>query len=210
MPQIHVKNLLFQNCLCIFTTIMAYTTKQSLLEAIRNNSEISWQEFYDTYRPLICFFAARERFSPEESEDLVQSVMLKVFKMRDTFCYDSSIGRFRDYLGVIVRNAITDHYRHQMRQPQFSPMPGETAGEDSFAQSWHEEWQNHCLEQAMIQLRNTVQEITFQAFQLVTLEQRPVREVADFLQISVQNVYEAKSRCLEQLRKKVKILMEES
>ena len=190
--------------------IMAYTTKQSLLEAIRNNNEISWQEFYDTYRPLISFFAARERFSQVETEDLVQSVMLKVFKMRDTFCYDSSIGRFRDYLGVIVRNAIADHYRHQMRRPQFSPMPGEPSGEDSFAETWRKEWQNHCLDQAMIQLRNTVQETTFQAFQLVALEQRPVREVAEFLQISVQNVYDAKSRCLEQLRKKAKILMEES
>ena len=189
---------------------MAYTTKQSLLEAIRNNNEISWQEFYDTYRPLIFFFAARERFSQEEAEDLVQSVMLKVFKMRDTFCYDSSIGRFRDYLGVIVRNAIADHYRHQMRRPQFSPLPGEPSGEDSFAEIWRKEWQNHCLDQAMIQLRNTVQETTFQAFQLVALEQRPVREVAEFLQISVQNVYDAKSRCLEQLRKKAKILMEES
>ena len=32
---------------------MAYTTKKSLLEAIRSGDEISWLEFYETYRPLI-------------------------------------------------------------------------------------------------------------------------------------------------------------
>lgn len=196
--------------LCIFFHVMAYTTKQSLLEAIRSNNDVSWREFYETYRPLIVFCAAREELSAEETNDLVQSVMLKIFKMQNTFCYDESMGRFRDYLGTVIRNSIIDLYRAKKRRPEFTELPPEVSGMDYFEKTWHDEWQNHILDQALIQLQNSVQETTFQAFQLTALEQRPVREVAKFLQISVQNVYEAKSRCLEQLRKKVKLLAEES
>ena len=180
---------------------MAYTTKQSLLEAIRSNSEISWQEFYNTYRPLIVFFAKRENLSLEEIEDLVQTVMVKVFKMQE---------RFRDYLGTVIHNAIVDLYRAKRRSLDYAAMEmANVPGIDSFEKIWCKEWQNHVFEQALIQVQNTVQETTFQAFQLSVLEQRPVQEVADFLQISVQNVYEAKSRCIAQLRKKAKVLAEE-
>ncbi|MBQ7393280.1 MAG: sigma-70 family RNA polymerase sigma factor [Lentisphaeria bacterium] len=189
---------------------MAYTTKQSLLEAIRSNSEISWQEFYNTYRPLIVFFAKRENLSLEEIEDLVQTVMVKVFKMQETFRYDKSQGRFRDYLGTVIHNAIVDLYRAKRRSLDYAAMEmANVPGIDSFEKIWCKEWQNHVFEQALIQVQNTVQETTFQAFQLSVLEQRPVQEVADFLQISVQNVYEAKSRCIAQLRKKAKVLAEE-
>jgi RNA polymerase sigma-70 factor (ECF subfamily) len=188
---------------------MAYTTKQSLLEAIRNNNEISWREFYETYRPLIFFCAAQANLSEEETRDLVQSVMLKVFKMKDVFVYDKTAGRFRDYLGKMVHNAIVDLRRAKQRHPEEVSLPEDSLGEDVFKKHWEDEWQNHVLEQALIQLQKTVHETTFQAFQLAALERRPVREVADFLQISVQNVYEAKSRCLEQLRKFVESLEEE-
>ena len=32
---------------------MAFTTKKSLLAKVRAGDEISWQEFYDTYKPLM-------------------------------------------------------------------------------------------------------------------------------------------------------------
>ena len=32
---------------------MAFTTKKSLLARVRAGDEVSWNEFYETYRPLI-------------------------------------------------------------------------------------------------------------------------------------------------------------
>ena len=66
---------------------MAYTTRKSLLLAIGRGDEVSWKEFYDTYRPLIVF-CARGRLAPDEIDDLVQKVMVKIFRSGERFRYD--------------------------------------------------------------------------------------------------------------------------
>lgn len=50
---------------------MAYTTKKSLLEAIRSGDEVSWQEFYETYRPLIVVRGRDYRLNVAETDELV-------------------------------------------------------------------------------------------------------------------------------------------
>ncbi len=192
---------------------MAYTTKKSMLEAIRNGDEVSWKEFYDTYRPLIIFCGRNARLSGTETDDLIQIVMLKVFSARKTFRYDRSKGRFRDYLGHIIRNALIDLARSgktaQAAKEELSQDP-DGGMADSFTGKWNDEWKKHILSQAIELLRSKVEETTFQAFELAALDGRPPKEVAGFLNISVQNVYNARSRCMEILRKTISRLTEET
>ena len=55
---------------------MAFTTRGSLLSAVRRGDEVGWQEFYDMYKPLILLRGSDLRLSQTEKEDLVQLVML--------------------------------------------------------------------------------------------------------------------------------------
>ena len=64
---------------------MAYTTKKSLLEAIRRGDEISWHEFYETYRPLIVVRGRDCKLNSAEIDELVQAVMLRFFDRSRTF-----------------------------------------------------------------------------------------------------------------------------
>ena len=124
---------------------MAFTTKGSLLAAVKKGDEISWQQFYDMYRPLILLKGGDLRLNQTEKEELVQLVMLSFFNTSQTFCYDKSKGRFRDYLKRIIHNKACD----LMRKRQ----DGEISVEDipltvekllSEGDShWDEEWQNH-------------------------------------------------------------------
>lgn len=81
---------------------MGYTTKKSLLEAIREGDEVSWFEFYETYRPLIILRGNDYRLSSVELEDLCQLVLLDLFKAGRRFRYDPAKGRFRDYLRRVI------------------------------------------------------------------------------------------------------------
>ena len=49
---------------------MAYTTKKSLLEAIHEGDEVSWHEFYETYRPLIVVRGRDYKLNVAEIDEL--------------------------------------------------------------------------------------------------------------------------------------------
>ena len=178
---------------------MAYTTRGSLLLAIGRGDEISWREFYDTYRPLIVFCAGG-RIAPSEIDDLIQTVMLKVFRSGEHFRYDPAKGRFRDYLGRIVDHAIVDMLRK--RRP---PTPAAAvlcgSGEDAFMSAWNAEWERHIFAQAHAELRNRVSPATYQAFDLYVLQNQPPVKVAAFLGVDISHVYKAKLRCIDILRR---------
>ena len=176
---------------------MAYTTKRSLLRAIGRGDEVSWRDFYDTYRPLIVF-CARDRLDNSEIDDLIQTVMVNVFRSGEYFRYDPAKGRFRDYLGRVVHNAIVDMLRKRRRSVPRDP--GAEAGVDGFETMWREEWERHLLAQAMMELRSRVGAATFQAFDLYAMQGQPPGKVAKFLGVGISQVYVAKSRCLARLR----------
>ena len=69
-----------------------------------------------------------------------------------------------------------------------------------FDTSWNDNWRSHVLNQAMTELRQRVRPSTYSAFELYTLQERPVKEVAKVLNLSVDSVYVAKNRCVAALR----------
>ena len=85
---------------------MAFTTRKSLLSKIKQGDEISWEEFYASYRPLILLRAGDLGLTQTEKDDLVQIVMSEFFKGSRDFQYDRGKGRFRDYLKSIINNQI--------------------------------------------------------------------------------------------------------
>ena len=93
---------------------MAFTTRGSLLSAIRRGDEVSWDEFYRMYRPLILLRGGDLRLNQTEKEELVQLVMLSFFRTARTFHYDKSLGRFRDYLKRIIQNKACDLMRKRI------------------------------------------------------------------------------------------------
>ena len=185
---------------------MAYTTKKTLLEAIRSGDEVSWQEFYETYRPLIVVRGRDYKLNVAEIDELVQSVMLRFFDRSKTFVYDRSRGKFRNYLGVMIYHCALNIIR-QRRRNQVDCESVELEAEDPGR--WNDEWQQHILMLALNQLKLQLEDSTFQAFELYALKGGSAKNVAKFLNIPVGMVYVAKSRALAKLRTIVKKLREE-
>ncbi len=86
---------------------MSSQTSATLLERLRDGSDpLAWDEFSDRYWRLIFTLAKYHRCSDDTADDIVQEVMLAVFEKQDVFRYDRSRGRFRDWLGAVVRNQM--------------------------------------------------------------------------------------------------------
>ena len=192
---------------------MAFTTKKSLLARVRAGDEVSWNEFYLTYRPLILLCGRDCGLTHDENEELVQLVLCEFFQ-KDilgkynpdevpsdiTFHYDPARGRFRHYFKAIVRNQALKLYRKRRENLDFDSLP-EVADETLFDNAFEDEWRKHLLTQALVELRAQVQPVTFSAFEMYAIQEHPVKEVADFLQLSVNSVYVAKNRCIAALRR---------
>ena len=166
---------------------MAYTTKKSLLEAIRSGDEVSWHEFYETYRPLIVVRGRDYKLNVAEIDELVQSVMLRFFKRSQTFLYDRTKGRFRDYLGKMIYHCAIDII-HQRPRNQVACEEEEITEPAPDNDRWREEWHQHIMTQALSQLKHQLEEVTYQAFELYALKGESPRYLFDVVGVGNQVV----------------------
>ena len=173
------------------------TTSKTLLEKISSGDEISWDEFYRKYAPVIKA-VAKYKGVEYDADDICQQVMLHFFKQSKTFKFDPGIARFRTYLGRIVSWKIADYYRK--KREKLSEELDAVPVDDELDKIYMAEWHKVIIAEAEDELRKRVSPDTFQAYQLYAVQGRPVEKVAAFLECSTNQVYQAKKRCFAMMR----------
>ena len=178
------------------------TTSKTLLEKISSGDEISWDEFYRKYAPVIKA-VAKYKGIEYDADDICQQVMMHFFKQSKTFKFDPGIAKFRTYLGRIVSWKIVDYYRKKLPEKLPEKLSGELDAvpvDTELDKIYMAEWHKVIIAEAEDELRKRVSPDTFQAYQLYAVQGRPVEKVAAFLECSVNQVYQAKKRCFAMMR----------
>jgi RNA polymerase sigma factor (sigma-70 family) len=197
-------------------------TRASLLIRLSRDGperEVAWAEFHDLYAPIIAGFARRMGARSQEVEDLVQEVMKAFFCVTPEFQYNPAVGRFRGYLRTCVWNKMV-----ALRRKRHEPRQSETGFTDSLTLAarsnrrtdnapddvaveavWDDVWETEKLGRALAVVRqryavNAERQRTFRAFELCTLLDRPIEQVAAELGLSLESVRAAKSRVSRALR----------
>lgn len=171
---------------------MAYTTSKTLLQQIQGGSETAWYNFYVIYTPLIKACGRKYEIDDSELDDLVQEIMLKLFEKQALTTYDPQKGKFRTYFGRIIFNTIMDLKRRQKPLPDTVDEP---VAHDDIQEMIDNEWNDYACKEAMLILRQRVDENVYQAFQMLTEHNMEPQAVADFLNMPLRHVYDAKARC---------------
>ena len=182
---------------------MAWTTRKSLISRVLDGDEASWDVFYANYSRLIYAIGEKSGLSADDCEDLIQEIMRTIFNGKDRFRYDSAAGKFRTYLTGIVKHKVCDFYRRrddQMLATDEESVPETADPIDRLDKVCAEEWRNHILNVALMELRERVAPETFDAFQMYVLQECEPRAVALALSISESAVYVYKNRCVKHLR----------
>lgn len=178
------------------------STHKTLLEKIQSGDEISWQEFYERYSPVVLNICSGYGISESEGLDVLQNVMLKFFRHDLVMKFDSKRARFRTYFNQVVHSCLRDFRRKKnqtapeitgMEIPE-TPVPAEI---DALI---HDEWKNQMLKEALERLRNQVKPETFLAFELTAFQGKSTRAAAEFIHMEPDMVYVARSRCIARLR----------
>lgn len=191
-----------------------YTTKKSLLKRMQNCDEVSWEEFYRIYCPLVRSIGQALSLPEEDCRDLMQEVMVALFHGEALLRYDKKQGKFRTYLGSIVRHKTMEMLRASSR---LSDASGDDPAafdawirtsaslaakeNDPFQKIFDEEYSKYLLSLALDELRKSVASETYDIFELVVLQNHPPKEVAKHLGIDQAIVSVYASRCKSKLRK---------
>jgi RNA polymerase sigma-70 factor (ECF subfamily) len=187
-------------------------TQPSLLLRIRDASdEESWRTFVSIYAPLIYRSCRRRGLQDADAADVGQEVLVQVARSIRGFDYLPERGRFRDWLGAVVKHRVSRFLDNEVRgvrgavvdEPLENLDAGEADGE------WASEFYVHLLSTALGRIHDRFELSTWNAFEAVWLHNRESDQVARDLALPIEAVYLAKSRVLKRLREELMILAED-
>jgi RNA polymerase sigma factor (sigma-70 family) len=188
-------------------------TSATLLMRLKQDGtprEIAWAEFRRRYAPIIAGFARNMGVRPGETDDLIQEVITGFYAAQPRFVYDPERGRFRGYLKTCVGNLLSRRAATSRLRIDGRPVEILDPADPAIERAWEASWQNEQLAQAIERVRAHYDDnATFRAFYLVSIENRSVSEVSADLGMSIESVYQAKSRCMVRLRATLRQIEEE-
>jgi RNA polymerase sigma-70 factor (ECF subfamily) len=198
-------------------------TRGSLLQRLKDlDDKSSWDEFYDLYHDLIFSVARRAGLNETEAAEVVQDTLLSVAKKMPGFTYDPAKDSFKGWLLTVtrwrMRNQLAKRSRMAAQEPR---MPRAQAEEETHTATidrvpdpagpelesiWEKEWEARVFETALARIKRQVQPHHYEIYHLHVVLGQPVREVTRALGTSPVQVYLAKHRIGNLLKKEIKRL----
>jgi RNA polymerase sigma-70 factor (ECF subfamily) len=190
----------------------AYRTRPSLLLRLRDAGDNeAWQAFVDTYAPLLYHWCRRHALQDTDAADVSQETLLQVARCIRTFEYQPERGRFRDWLGMVIRRRIGRFHeqrgRHELTATVSNDEINNLSGEAD--PEWIAEFNAQVLRVALEKIRPEFAKEKWQVFEQTWLANRSIAEAASEAGMSVQAVYLARHRILERLKEEVLRLAED-
>lgn len=170
-------------------------TDQNLAESIRNSNHGVFELVFNYYYSGLVVYADQIIKNTEISEDIVQSVFMKLWETRENI----EIRSFRSYFIQCVKNRCIDHLRSQQVKSRFDnriPDTDHLVMEDDL---WTKNELSKLIEHAIEDLPPRCREI----FGMSRYENLKIAEIAEKLNISKRTVETQISKALKTLRIKL-------
>ncbi len=178
---------------------MAIQTRMTLLARVKDGDEISWNEFYNLYKPIVIMMGKDYELNTQECEELVQDVMIDFCKAKKNFTYNPSIGSFRAYFRTIVRSRIYKRLKDKQKQetlidPTIIVNTVDAESCEQFANaapsaSEERQWQEFLLSAALQEVQSTADPMQVQIYIFCKQQGQNVAEVAKMFNISPKTAY---------------------
>lgn len=195
-------------------TIFATRTTTRLLDALHErDNQPAWAQIDSRYRPVIAGMARRIGLSDADADETAQRTLAEFVRVYREGRYERSKGRLSSWiLGIAHRTAL--RVRRDGRRAlaadvdQLAEVPDEGTDDSALRNIWTDERDRTILARAFDLLRedDALDPRTIQAFELVAMRGVPAAEAASQCQMSVDQVYVAKTRMTKRLRRLVEEL----
>ena len=182
----------------------------------------SWRTFFDLYWRLLYNVARRSGIDDSGAQEIVQETVISVARKMPGFRYDPARGTFRQWLLRITRRRISDQLRRIYRQPPSAEVRSESLDENeqyaaaitdqsagTIEGAWDEEWEKATFEAALARVRTAINPLHFQVFDYCVLKEWPASKVAATLNLNAAQVYLAKHRVAQAMKRAVREINDE-
>ena len=194
-------------------------TRASLLSRLKNWQDAdSWQDFANTYERLISATAVRAGLTDSEAKDVLQEVLLSVAKTIDAFKSDPARGTFKGWLLNLTRWRITDQLRKRMRAAAVASFSSETTigtstidkimdpSDSTLKAIWDAEWESNLMTAAITKVKRQIDPQKYQIFDFYVNKAWTPEQVAATFGVSIGQVYLAKHRITDLIKKEIERL----
>jgi RNA polymerase sigma factor (sigma-70 family) len=180
------------------------TTSPSLLRRVRDPADrAAWREFDSKYGELIVRYCRGRGLQHVDADDIRQIVMARLSRALRGFRYSPQRGRFRTYLGRIVRNELI----RAGSRPSVAHTGVDideaanraAAAPDVTDDLWERQWVHHHLRLAMRQIRRDYEPRSIEMFERL-LAGETVPQVAVSFGTTTQAVHKVKQRMRDRLK----------
>jgi len=195
-------------------------TRASLLERLKDlGDQESWNEFYQTYRDLIYNVTRRAGLGESEAKEVVQDTLISVAKKMPKFTYDPAKDSFKGWLLTVIRWRMRDQLQRRKgignQQRAASHLADERGTRTATIERipdpvgsnleaiWDEEWEKNLLQAALAKIKRNVHPRQYEIYHLHVVLGQPVTEVARALGVNRAQIYLAKHRVGNLIRKEV-------
>ena len=167
--------------------------------------EQAWEMFYGVYTRLLRRFIISRGIRDADVDDCLQEVWREVAARLVEFDHPRDHPGLRAWMYAVVRSKTTDSVRQRIKQGtiglddsvlQLEP----DSRELDPAEHFERQWEDVMLQTIVEDLRGTASERSYQVFQMRSVENRSVKEVADALGISAEQVRYRHHRMLKKLK----------
>lgn len=155
---------------------------------MENKSEKVWIEFEGSLRKFI----AGKVSEPEDVEDLLQNVFIKLYENIDKL-YDKQ--KIKSWIFTVARNAINDYYRLKYKSPVQIEISEDVISDLYLAETDYNE-----ITKCVLPVINDLPDIYKEAIKLTEYENMTQKEMSEYLGVSIST---AKSR-VQRARKMIK------
>lgn len=183
-------------------------THASLLSRVRDPSDsTAWREFESRYGELIVRYARARGLSFADALDVRQIVLLRLSRSLRGFHYDRERGRFRSYLGAVVRSVV---FRWSScpkpvtvsLDDGWQDIPDPAADDRGAEKLWEREWALHHVRMARARLQGVVEARSLEVFDRL-LAGDSIQAVAAMFDASTEAVRKIKQRVRERMKELV-------
>jgi len=194
-------------------------TRTTLIDRLKNwQDQRSWQDFFNIYWKLIYGVARKGGLSDTEAQEVVQETMISVAKHMPNFQYNRATGSFRAWLLKMTRWRITDQFRKRARSAALASASGETTLGTSTIDKivdptglslkgiWDAEWESNLMTAAITKVKRQIDPQKYQIFDFYVNKAWTPEKVAATFGVSTGQVYLAKHRITELIKKEIKRL----
>ena len=192
----------------------------SLLDRVQQMHPDAWARMVSVFSPIVYRWGRQAGLSGADASDVVQDVFISIARRIHSFERQKESGSFRSWLATITRNRVRDKFRQQVKHPnaaggtaaldqmnQVAAPHGTGLSEEQLSQLEHSislaSLEQKLPRQVLQLVKSDCDERTWSAFWHTVVDGDAAADVAERLEMSIASVYQAKSRILRRLRKRM-------